>query len=100
MMSAGFAVGPRPAAARTIQCIERFLLQMRESAVQIGKRVGGQNARPATICDNCKAVALNTFDARDHLGQFEHFVQVENAQDARPAQRRAEHLHRRGRAPV
>ena len=89
------AVGPRRG-QRGIERIERFLLQMRERAVQIGKRIGGQDARPAAIRDNGKAAAGHAFHARDHLSRFEHFMQVENAQDARAAKRCTEDVIRAG----
>ena len=67
--------------------------------MQIRQRIDGQNAGPAAICNNRKAVASNAFHARDHFRRFEHLMQVENAQDARAAKGGGEDVIGAGQRP-
>ena len=72
---------------RLVQGLDRRRLKVGECTSQVGKRVGGNDARTASVRHDGNAASGDAPDTRKHLCRIEHLIQIDNAKDTGAAQR-------------
>ena len=82
----GIAMRPRWG-KRLVQGFDRRRLKVGECTSQVGKRVGGNDARTASVRHDGNAASRDAPDTRKHLCRIEHLIQIDNAKDTGAAQR-------------
>ena len=70
-----------------VQGVDRLRLKVGERPSQVGKRVGGNDARTASVRHDGDAASGNAPNTRKHFRRIEHLIQIDNAQDSGAAQR-------------